>query len=171
MDMNALNKIQYGIYIISSKADGRICAQLVNSLFQVTAEPVKFAISISKQNFSCAIIEKAGRYAITALSEDAPFEFIGKFGFQSGRTVNKFEKVKYTLSDITGIPIILDYAAAVYETEIENKIDLDTHILFISKVMDMKIIDASKNTMTYDYYHKVKGGLTAKNAPTFIKRL
>ncbi|MCL2144198.1 MAG: flavin reductase family protein [Endomicrobia bacterium] len=168
MDINALKKIQYGMYIISSAAEGKMSAQLSNTVFQITADPVQFAISISKQNFTYELIEKSGKFAITALSEDAPFEFMGKFGFKSGRSINKFEKVSHEIS-AAGIPAVLDFAAAVYEAETVKKIDMDTHVVFIGKITDMKIIDDSKNAMTYDYYRKVKGGLTAKNAPTYTK--
>ncbi|MCL1972682.1 MAG: flavin reductase family protein [Endomicrobia bacterium] len=169
MDINALKKIQYGMYIISSAAEGKMSAQIANTVFQMTADPVQFAVSISKQNFTYELMEKSGKFAVTAISEDATFEFIGKLGFKSGRNINKFEKVKYEIS-AAGIPVVSDFATAVYEAEITNKLDMDTHVLFIGKVTDMKIIDDSKNTMTYDYYHKVKGGLTAKNAPTYVKR-
>jgi ferric-chelate reductase [NAD(P)H] len=169
MDLNALKKIQYGMYIISSAADGKMSAQLANTVVQVTAEPVQFAISLSKQNFTYELIEKSAKFAVTALSEEAPFEFMGKFGFKSGRTIDKFEKTAYTLSN-EGIPVVTEFATALYKADVVNKLDNGTHVLFIGKVTDMEIIDDSKNTMTYDYYHKVKGGLTAKNAPTFIKK-
>ena len=169
MDINALKKIQYGMYIISSAAEGKMSGQIANTVFQAAAAPVRFGVSISKQNFTYELMEKAGKFAVTALSEDAPFEFMGKFGFKSGRNINKFEKVKHEIS-AAGIPVVLDFAAAVYEAEITKKLDMDGHVLFIGKVTDMKIIDNSKNTMTYDYYHKVKGGLTAKNAPTYVKK-
>jgi len=168
MDTNALKKTQYGMYLISSAAEGKRSAQLANAVFQVTADPTQFAISLSKQNFTCELADKSGKFSITALSEDAPFEFMGKFGFRSGRNVNKFEKVNHEIS-ADGIPIVTDFATAAYTADIVKKLDAETHILFIGKITDMKIIDDSKNTMTYDYYHKVKGGLTAKNAPTFIK--
>ncbi|MCL2335535.1 MAG: flavin reductase family protein [Endomicrobia bacterium] len=170
MDLTALNKMQYGVYIVSSTADGKMSAMIANTVFQVCAEPVLFAASISKQNFTYELIKKSEKFAVSALSEDAPFEFIGKFGFKSGRTVNKFDKVNHTISKSGKLPIVLEYAAAVYEVEVVKDIDLDTHVLFIGKVFNMQLIDEKKPTMTYDYYHKVKGGMTAKNAPTFIKK-
>ncbi|MDR1194876.1 MAG: flavin reductase family protein [Endomicrobium sp.] len=170
MDMKALTKIQYGIYVISSIDDEKMAAQLANSVFQITAEPVRFAVSIAKQNFTCEIIKKSGKFAITALSEETPFDFMGRMGFKSGRTTNKFVNATFTGSDTLKIPVFIDYATAIYEAEVENKIDVETHILFIGKIIDMKIMDSSQNTMTYDYYQKIKGGLTSKNAPTFIKK-
>lgn len=168
MDLKALEKMQYGVYIISSAFDGKMSGQLANAVMQVTAEPVYFAVCISKQNFTYELIDKSEKFSITALSQEAPFEFMGRFGFRSGRDINKFENIKYTVSE-SGIPIVTQHAVAAYEFDIKKKLDVDTHVIFIGKIKNMIMIDESKNTMTYDYYHKVKGGLTSKNAPTYRK--
>ena len=170
MDFNALKKMHYGMYIVSSAADGKMSAMIANTVFQVTAEPVLFAASISKQNFTYELIKKSGKFAVTAIAEEAPFEFIGKFGFKSGRAINKFDKVNHIISESGKLPIVLEYATAIYEAEVVKEMDLDTHILFIGKVLNMQVIDEKKPTMTYEHYHTVKGGMTAKNAPTFIKK-
>ena len=169
MDLKPLEKVQYGVYIITSAYGENMSGQLANAVMQVTAEPVEFAVCISKRNFTYGLIDRSGKFAITALSREAPFEFMGKFGFKSGRDVNKFENVSYSLSQ-DGIPLITQYVTAVYEFEVINKLDVQTHVIFIGKVKNMIMADENKDTMTYEYYHKVKGGLTSKNAPTFIKK-
>jgi flavin reductase (DIM6/NTAB) family NADH-FMN oxidoreductase RutF len=168
MDFKALEKIQYGIYIASSAAEGRNSGCIVNAVFQITAEPVRFAVSVSKLNFTYELIEKSSKLAISALSQDAPLKFIGNFGFKSGRNFNKFENVEHSVN-AAGIPLVTVYACACYELETELKIDMQTHMLFICKVADMRVINPDAKTMTYEYYHKIKGGLTAKNAPTYTK--
>lgn len=168
MDAAALQKIQYGVYIVSAGYDGQKSAQIANCVFQITSQPVQFAISLSKQNFTCELLEKSGKLAISALSEEAPFNFMGKLGFQSGRNTDKFAGTEHIVMQ-NGAPAITSYATAVYALEVKSKVDLTTHILFIAEVSGMEIIDSDKNTMTYGYYHKVKGGLTAKNAPTYVQ--
>jgi ferric-chelate reductase [NAD(P)H] len=168
MDTKALTKIQYGIYIVSSYSDGKSSGQIVNTVFQITSDPVQLAVSLSKQNFTCELLLQSSKFAITALSEDAPFEFIGKFGFRTGRYIDKFENVQHIISE-NHIPIVTDYAAAVFETEVISKTDFGSHILFAGKVVDMQLINEKQNTMTYEYYHKVKGGIAAKNAPTYTR--
>lgn len=121
MDLKPLEKVQYGVYIITSAYGENMSGQLANAVMQVTAEPVEFAVCISKRNFTYGLIDRSGKFAITALSREAPFEFMGKFGFKSGRDVNKFENVSYSLSQ-DGIPLITQYATAVYEFEVINKI-------------------------------------------------
>lgn len=168
MDLKPLGKIQYGVYIISSGAGGKMSGQIANTVMQVTAEPVNLTVCVSKKNFTFELIEKSKKFSVTALSEDTPFEFMGKFGFKSGRDINKFENAGHYVSQ-NDIPVVTQYATAVYEVDVIFTLDLGTHVLFAGKTSSMKFIDETKNTMTYDYYHKVKGGLTAKNAPTYRK--
>ncbi|AKL97908.1 flavin reductase family protein [Endomicrobium proavitum] len=167
MDLNALTKLHYGVYILSSAADGKMSGQTTNSVMQVTSDPVQIAACVSKQNFTYELINKSGKFSISAISQEAPFKFIGNFGFKSGRNINKFENIEHYISN--GIPVVTQHATAVFELELVQKIDLGTHEIFIGKVTEMKITDNSQTTMTYEHYHKVKGGLTPKNAPTFGK--
>ncbi|MDR1941873.1 MAG: flavin reductase family protein [Endomicrobium sp.] len=169
MDIKALQKIQYGIYIVCAQSDGKRSGQIANCIFQVTSEPILFAVILSKQNFTYELLEKSGKLSISAVTQEAPLKFIAKFGFQSGRNIDKFADAQHIVLQ-NGTPAVTSYATAIYGLEVINKIDLSTHIEFISKVTDMKVIDETKDTMTYDYYHKIKGGLTAKNAPTYISK-
>ena len=165
MDLTALEKIQYGVYFIASAFDGQKSAFAANSVMQVCASPVKIAVSVSKQNWTYGLIEKAGLFSISAVSQSAPFEFIGNFGFKSGKIFNKFENAGYKTFE-SGIPAITQYVSAVFELKSIDKIDVGSHMVFIGEVLSMEKL-SEETTMTYEYYHKIKGGLTAKNAPTY----
>jgi len=65
------------------------------------------------------------------------------------------------------LPIILDNSLGYLELETLSSIDIDTHTIFIGKVVDAQILNDSE-PMTYAYYHEVKRGTTSKNAPTYI---
>ena len=168
MDFKALEKIQYGVYLIASAFDGQKSAFAANSVIQVSADPVKIAVSVSKQNWTHELIEKSGILSISAVSQSAPFEFIGKFGFRSGKTADKFENVEYKTFE-SGVPAVIQYASAIFELKVIDKFDVESHSIFVGKVLNMEKL-SEETTMTYEYYHKVKGGLTAKNAPTYIKK-
>ena len=156
MDLKALHKISYGIYIICSKNDEKINGQIANSIFQVSSEPPTIAVSINKKNLTHNCIEKCKLFTISVLSEETPMKFIGNFGFKSGRDYDKFKDVKYKLSK-NKIPIILDYTTAYFELSMINKIDVETHTIFIGRVTDANTL-SNKPVMTYEYYHVCKGG-------------
>jgi len=169
MDLKALHKISYGIYIICSKNNEKINGQIANSIFQVSSDPPTIAVSINKKNLTHDCIQKCKLFTISILSEDTPMNFIGNFGFKSGRDCDKFKDIEYKLSE-NKIPIILDNATAYIELSLIDSIDVSTHTIFIGKVIDANIL-TDKPVMTYEYYHVCKGGSSPKNAPTYYKKI
>lgn len=167
MDPNVLHNLSYGMYIISSCKDGALNAQIANTVFQVTSEPVTIAISINKKNFTHEFIESSRRFSVSVLEEAAPLEFIGKFGFKSGRSSDKFKDMNFKCLD-SGCPVVLDYTICYLEAKVLNKFDCGTHTLFLGEMAESKILKDGK-AMTYEYYHVVKRGTTPRAAPTFIK--
>ena len=167
MDPNALHNLSYGMYIVSASNGGRLNGQIANTVFQITSEPVTIAISINKQNLTHEFIESSSGFSISVLDESAPLPFIGKFGFRSGKTEDKFKDTKFEVSK-SGCPIVLEHTIAYMEAKVVNKLDCGTHTLFLGEMTDSKIV-ASGKPMTYSYYHEVKRGTTPPKAPTYIK--
>ncbi len=169
MNRKALHKISYGLYVICSKNNGKINGQIANALIQVSSEPPIIAISINKKNCTHDYITKSKVFTITVLSEQTPMNFIGTFGFKSGRDIDKFEGINYKLGN-TNTPIITDYSVATIETKVINRIDVKTHTIFIAEIVDAEILSDEK-PMTYEYYHKIKGGFSPETAPTYYKQM
>ena len=165
MNPKVLHKISYGLYVVCSKYKDKINGQIANAIIQVTAEPQTIGVSINKQNLTHEFIEKSKVFSVSILSENTPMKFIGTFGFKSGRETNKFTDVKYKLGK-TKTPIILDNTLAYFEARLINKFDIGTHTIFIGKIEDGEIL-TDESPMTYDFYHKVKGGYSPKTAPTY----
>lgn len=165
LDRKALYSISYGLYIVSSKNGNRINGQIANTVFQITSEPVSIAVSINKENLTHEFIERSGAFSISVLSEESTMDLIAKFGFKSGRTLDKFQDVNYRLTP-KGLPIILDSTLSYFEANVINQIDAGTHSIFHSLVTDAGIL-AEGEPMTYAYYHKIKGGRSPKTAPTY----
>lgn len=167
MDPNVLHNIGYGMYVVSSNKGDLLNGQIANTLFQITSEPITVAVSINKKNLTHEYIESSGRFSVSVISEDAPLGFVGKFGFKSGRTEDKFKDTKFIKLG-SGCPVVLDNALCYLEAEVINRFDCGTHTLFLGKMTDSKILKTGR-PMTYDYYHQVKRGTTPETAPTFIK--
>ena len=167
MDMKALQKVSYGVYVVCSKKGDKPNGQIANTVFQITAEPATIAISINKQNLTHECIAESKKFTVSILSTEAPMAFIGTFGFKSGRDLDKFQNIK-SMNGITGMPMVMDYTLACLEAEVINSLDCGTHTLFLGKIVDTRIIDEKAEPMSYAFYHTVKGGKTQKNAPTYI---
>ena len=169
MDLSTLHKISYGLFIISSKNKERINGQIANVVFQVSSEPPTIATCINKQNLTHDFIIKSNVFSVSILHEKAPLKFIGTFGFKSGRDIDKYQNVSYTFGK-TKTPLIQEYTTGVIETNVKQKIDVGTHTLFIGEVINAETYN-NEPLLTYENYHKVKGGYSPKTAPTFYKRM
>ena len=164
MNFNAFRMISYGVYIVSTWDNGRPTGCTANSAMQITSDPATIAISMNHDNYTNGCIEDTGRFAMSILSETSEPSIIGTFGFQSGRDINKFDKVTF---DIKGnMPVVSDGCAYII-CEVINKMETDTHTVFLGKVIDADVLE-NQDQMTYAYYHNVIKGKSPKNAPTYI---
>ncbi len=168
MNLSAFFKLSYGVYIISSCMENRFNGQIANAVFQVSSSPPKLAVSINKENLTHQFVQKSGVFSVSVLSIDAPIDFIGRFGFRTGRDFNKFEGVDYKIG-YRGVPIVLDYTIAYFELELEKQVDLGSHNLFIAKIVGAEVI-LEGEPLLYSYYHKVKKGQSPKSAPTYVEQ-
>jgi ferric-chelate reductase [NAD(P)H] len=130
MNLKALYKLGYGVYVVTSKKDNRINGQIANTVFQVTSEPPTVAVSINKNNLTHDFIKESRVFAASILCQDTPLAFIGRFGFKSGRDTDKFEGINYKIGD-TGAPIVLENAVSYLEARVTKEMDVGTHTIFV----------------------------------------
>jgi ferric-chelate reductase [NAD(P)H] len=166
MVLKALYKLGYNIYVVTSKVDNRINGQIANTVFQVTSEPPRVAISINKNNLTHDFIKESSVFSASVLCQDTPLTFIGRFGFRSGRDTDKFEGINYKIGE-TGAPIVLDNAVSYLETRVTKELDVGTHTISVGEVVNADVI-SDEVCMAYDYYHQIKGGKTPKAAATYL---
>jgi flavin reductase (DIM6/NTAB) family NADH-FMN oxidoreductase RutF len=168
MNLNALHKIGYGMYVIGSHKGDRLNGQIANTLVQLPSEPPTVAVSINKSNLTNEFIKASRVFAASMICQSAPLPFIGGFGFRSGRDVDKLKGINYK-SGQTGSPIFLDNTTAYIEAEVIQDVDVGTHTIFIGKVVAAEILTEDP-CMTYEYYYQVKRGTTPKTAPSYIAK-
>ena len=149
-DLTALFHIGYGLYVITSNDGKHHNGLIVNAVTQVTNTPNRVAVTINKANYSHEVIRKTGKMNLNCLSTEAPFSVFEKFGFQSGRNVDKFAGESPLLSD-NGLVFLDRYINAFLSLQVEQYVDLDTHGMFICTVTEARVIN-DVETMTYTYY-------------------
>jgi flavin reductase (DIM6/NTAB) family NADH-FMN oxidoreductase RutF/rubredoxin len=166
MNVEALHKISYGMYIVTSGKE--ICnGQIANTVFQVTSQPETIAVCINKQNYTYELIKQSGVFAVSVLSKNTPLKLIGTFGFKCGRDLDKFEGVNFKTGK-TGTRIVLDNSIAYLEAKVTKEVDAGTHALFMGEVVEADVLN-KEEPMTYAYYHEIKRGVTPSSAPTFLR--
>jgi ferric-chelate reductase [NAD(P)H] len=168
MNLNALYKLGYGMYIVGSHKGDKLNGQVANTVFQITSDPPTVAVSINKKNLTHECIMESKSFSAAILHEATPLNYIGNFGFKTGRDIDKTRGNKYKIG-VTGSPIFLDHAAAYLEAEVIQDVDVGTHTIFIARIVAAEVLNED-TCMTYEYYHQVKRGTTPKTAPSYIAK-
>ena len=152
VDNNALFKISYGLFVVTSNDGNRDNGLIVNTVTQVTNTPNRIAVTINKQNYSHDVIKETGIMNVNCLSTDAPFAVFENFGFRSGRDANKFEDITPNRS-ANGLAVLPQYINAFISLKVESYVDVDTHGMFICTVTEATVINDTP-AMTYTYYQE-----------------
>lgn len=165
MNTNIFWSMSYGMYIVTAMDGERPTGCIANSIMQITASPATVAVSMNHDNYTNGCIEKSGSFAFSILAEDSDSGIIGNFGFQSGKDVDKFAYVDYEM--VQGVPVV-KHTCGYVVCRVIDKLETDTHTVYLGEVIDGAVYDEAAEAMTYAYYHKVVKGKSPKNAPTFL---
>ena len=149
-DLNALFNIGYGLYVVTSNDGNKDNGLIVNTVSQVTNTPNRVAVTINKANYSYHVIKQTGILNVNCLDVSAPFSVFQNYGFQSGRTADKFAGIEELRSD-NGLRFLPRYINSFMSLKVESFVDLDTHGMFICSVTEARVM-SDKETMTYTYY-------------------
>lgn len=149
-DLAALFRIGYGLYVVTSNDGKKDNGLIVNTVIQLTDTPNRVAVNINKANYSHHVIKQTGMLNVNCLSTEAPFSVFQQFGFQTGRSVDKFAGQTVHRSD-NGLVFLDKYINAFMSLKVEDYVDLGTHGMFICSVTEARVM-SNQETMTYTYY-------------------
>lgn len=169
INFEALYKISYGLYIVSSGSEEYGNGFISNTVFQVTSKPPKFAACCNKDNHTASVIQSTGSFSVSVLHSDTAPGIFGTFGFKSGKDINKMEGMEIRFGE-TGVPIVLNEAIAFLECRVVETYDVGTHLIFIGELVQADVLDETRDPITYLHYRNVKKGVAPKNAPTYIDK-
>jgi len=167
--IEALFKISYGLFIVSSGDKDHGNGFISNTVFQVTSEPARFAVCCNKNNFTAEFIQRSGAFSVSVLHQDASPDLFGRFGYKSGKDFDKLSGISVKYSE-TRVPIILNDSIAYLECKVIQTVDVGTHFLFIGELLNAEVLDDTKEPLTYLHYRQVRKGVAPKNAPTYIDK-
>ena len=152
MENETMNKLTYGLFVLTACAGGRESGCIINTAGQVTDAPNRLSITVNKANFTHDLIRESGKFNLSILSEEAGFELFRHFGFQSGRDADKFSGYAGCARSANGLYYITQGTNGYISAVVEQAVDLGTHTLFIASVEDMQAL-SSVPSASYAYYH------------------
>ncbi len=153
MDTKVLHHLTYGLYVLSVKAPEGDNACIINTAVQVATNPARISISVVRDSYTCALLQKTGAFNLSALSADAEFSVFSRFGMQSGRETDKFSGFDATKRSANGLLYITKWTNAYLSVRVDATHDLGSHILFIGTVTDGEVL-SDMPACTYAQYHK-----------------
>ena len=153
MDTNALFKIGYGLYVLTAHENGKDNGCIINTVMQVTSNPCMIAIAVNKQNYTNGMLSRTRKFNVSTLAEGVKFDLFKRFGFQSGREVNKFEAFYDVKRSNNGVLYITQNTNSYMSAYVQQEIDLGTHTMFIAQLVDSVCFNDIP-TVTYDFYQK-----------------
>lgn len=152
LNPKSLNNISYGLYALTATEGEKDNGCIVNTVCQVTSTPARITVAVNKQNYTCGMIERTGRFNVNVISEDAPFDLFVRFGFSSGRDGDKFAGFEEAAVSASGLPILTQYVNAFYSAKVIQAVDCGTHMLFLADVTEGRTL-SDVPSATYAYYH------------------
>ncbi|WP_252234069.1 flavin reductase [Clostridium sp. ZS1] len=161
MDQSALFTITYGVYILTTEVDGKMNGCIINTLSQVTQEPMRVSVTVLKENFTNELIKKSNKFSVSIVDKNASLNTIAHFGYRSGRDVDKFKDMPYILDELNN-PAVEKDCIATLSCKVVKNIDLGTHNMFIAEVVNAKKLNNGE-PMTYGYYRDLKAGKLDQN--------
>ncbi len=152
MDPTAMFKLSYGLFVLSACEDGKDNGCIINTVTQVTNSPNRISIAVNRANHTHDMIARTGVFNVSVLSTDAPFELFRHFGFQSGRTADKFAGWAASRRSENGVLYLTACTNAYISARVVDTWELETHTVFLAEVTEMAAL-ADTPSMTYAYYH------------------
>lgn len=155
MESKFMDKLSYGVYILTSRHNGKDNGCIINSVIQVTSDPNRIAFAVNKKNLTHDFVYASEEFNISVLSVNSKFSTYTHWGMTTGKNNDKMEDIIFERS-ANGIIYIAEETNAFLSGSITRKINMDTHTLFIANVTDGNIL-SKDDSATYSYYqNKIK---------------
>ena len=151
MNKKAMYNLTYGLFVLTARSESRDSGCIINTAGQVTSTPNRISIAVNKDNFTHDLVKASGKFNISILSEEADFDLFRHFGFQSGRTVDKFDGFTDCRRSENGLYYVTRGTNGYISATVEQTVDLGSHTLFIASVDDMEVLSPAPSA-TYAYY-------------------
>ncbi|MBO5288706.1 MAG: flavin reductase [Spirochaetales bacterium] len=151
MNIDVMNKISYGLFVLTAKDGEKDNGCIINTAMQVTIEPNCISVVVNKSNYTHDIILKNKEFNISILDESSQFATYKNFGFKSGRDSDKLVEVDFARA-ANGIVYLTKESNGYISGKVIKTVDLGTHTMFIAEVTDGEIL-SDKSSVTYAYYY------------------
>ena len=151
MDKKAMYKLSYGLFVLTAREGDKDNGCIINTAIQAASEPNQMSICVNKANYTHDMIMRTGLFTVSVISRKADFELFRRFGFQTGREVDKFADFSDCQRGANNILYVTGGTNAYISVKVNKTEDLGSHTMFVGEITDMEVLSAEPSA-TYEYY-------------------
>ncbi len=150
IDTSVMNKLSYGLFVLTARSE-RDNGCIVNTVAQITQTPLRVTVAVNKANLTHDMILTSGSFNASILTQSAEMPVFTRFGFQSGKTIDKFAGLEYAARSDNGLYYLTKYTNGIISAEVAHSLDCGSHTLFIADVTASFML-SDDPSVTYQYY-------------------
>ncbi|MEA4815781.1 MAG: flavin reductase [Lachnospiraceae bacterium] len=151
VEIGTMFKLSYGLFVLTAKEGKKDNGCIINTAIQVTDNPKRISIAVNKANYTHDMILNTGAFNVSILTTETPFSTFQHFGFQSGRSVEKFADGSSEFRSENGVVYLPKYTNAYISGKVISTADYGTHTIFVAEVTEAKVL-SNEPSVTYQYY-------------------
>lgn len=146
MQQVVFTALVHGVYVVTTRLQDVINGMTASWVSQVSLKPLLIMVSIAPSRYSHGLIKESGIFAINVL-DSAQADLGKRFGFKSGRQVDKFAGLEWT-NAATGAPI-LPQAYAYLDLKLVETFAAGDHTLFVGEVVAAQILHPQAQPLVF----------------------
>lgn len=133
----ALGKVSSGLYVVTSKKDGKAIGFTASFLVQVSFDPPLIAVSMKKGRESYEAINESKVFAVNIMTKET-MKLVGHFAKPTPEGSSQFDSVDYEEKSLN-VPVLKD-ALAYLECKLHSTADAGDHIVVFGEVVNGEVL-------------------------------
>lgn len=141
-----MSLLDYPMYVVTTRAGDEMSGCLVGFATQVSIDPPRFLVGLSKRNHTYRVAQHA-EYLAVHLVPRQQCELARLFGSETGDKIDKFERCNWRPGP-HGLPILED-AAGWFGGKVRSRYDLGDHVGFLLDPVSGSAPDTFEQLVTF----------------------
>ena len=132
-----LNKLPYGLYVVTSESGGERGGMLVTWVTQASFDPPMIAVAMQNTSHTYGVIKQSGVFALNLMADEQRKE-AGAFGQEYAKVGDKFARFANHTGPATGSPL-LDDALGFFECRVKGWLAGGDHDVALAEIVEAQV--------------------------------
>lgn len=128
-----LNKLTYGLYVMTASAGDERGAMLVTWVMQASFDPPMVAVAVQNSAHTAGVVRRSGAFALNFMADEQR-KLAGAFGQEYAKVGDKLQKHPFQSGSATGSPI-LEEALGYLECRVKGWLEGGDHDVVLGEIV------------------------------------